>query len=139
MPSYDERRAALVKALVRIPRAIYLYERAQTGPNDYDWIAAEGPQAIKNEVAAGRLPEFVLRESHTSGIDGYALKIFLSKAERALSEGLTEEQVRDLLEESQEADMPSGLPQDGSKGQWRTANRHAQGSYAWILGEDTDA
>lgn len=63
----------------------------------------------------------------------YFLQIFFSVGETIVEDNLSKSEAQSNLKEVKNASMPSGLPSDGSKGQWRTANKHKQKAYEWFL------
>lgn len=65
----------------------------------------------------------------------YFLKIFFTVGNEIIDDNLSKTEVQNKLTETKNASTPSHLPSDGSKGQWRTANRHKQKAYEWFLCE----
>lgn len=109
----------------------------------------DGPRREENEdrllalVMAGALPWRGTYHpegySETWGIHGeYFLQIFFSTGKNIIDDDLSAEEVRERIEEKRhvlEEGIGKPTATDGSKGQWKAANKHAIKSYRWFLGE----
>lgn len=76
-------------------------------------------------------------EEHENGRlhRNYFLQIFFNVGTSIIDEDMSQAEAREKLEDAQDATMPNNLPSDGSKGQWRSANKHKQKAYEWFLCE----
>lgn len=106
-----------------------------------------GPQNPRSKENAERLLEYVqsgalpFSSSYTpqEAFDknklhrDYFLQLFFSVGEEIIADDLSKSEVEEKLEEEENKSMPSGLPSDGSKGQWKTAKRHRCKAYRWFL------
>jgi len=100
--------------------------------------SSENAERLLEYIQSGALP---FKGSPQDAFDrdrlhrDYFLQIFFSIGDTILSEDLTKSEAQNRLEEARNASMPNNLPSDGSKGQWRAANKHKRKSYEWFLCE----
>jgi len=100
----------------------------------------ENADRLLTYIQSGALPyrgNYTPEEQHEKDRlhSDYFLQLFFSVGNDILDEDMSETEAQEKLEEVRNASMPSGLPSDGSKGQWRAANKHRQKSYEWFLCE----
>jgi len=125
--TFRERTREVVGAVLTVADAGVTLEKGE----EYGHKPSVPEDAVREEIEQGRLPDFLLRER---GINEYKWSIFKDRVEEVYTEPLDVHDVARRLREKREAEMPR-LPQDGSRGQWKVANRTNIQTYEWLLGE----
>lgn len=88
-------------------------------------------------IDKGNLPQFLdNREMHKKyerqgKLKGYAVTCFMGIINKVYDKD--EETIKQLYKEELNKDMPKGLFNDGSKGQWRACHKYRLKTYEWIL------
>jgi hypothetical protein len=87
-------------------------------------------KTVKRMVENDKLPEEALKRGEA---DPYRVKMIISILKDLLHED--EETAYSKLEEWRQKEMPSNLPSDGSKGQWRLNKKVKTSALEWFCEE----